>query len=143
MEIQVKLTERQYKILKDWCVANNIDTAEYLGKKIWEAFMVDKYGDLNDKAPKVVDKKEEKEPEGVVMAPYELQLENVVTITTPKELPTEETKDISERYKNKKMDSNTVSEFNVSETSEEEPKKEEKTPSKSKTPKKIELKPVK
>lgn len=47
--------------------------------------MVDKYGDLNDKVPKVADKKDEKEPEGVVMAPYDLQVENVVTISTPKE----------------------------------------------------------
>ena len=132
MEIQIKLTERQYKTLNDWCVANNIDASEYLGKKVWEAFMVDKYGDLNDKVPKVVDKKEEKEPDGVVMVPYDLQTENVVTITTPKEIN-------DERYKNKDVEGKFYEKFNVSESSKTEEKKEA-TP---KTPKKIPLTPVK
>lgn len=132
MEIQIKLSEHQYKTLNDWCVANSIDTQEYLGKKVWEAFLVDKYGDLNDKVPKVVDKTDKKKPEGVIMAPYELQLENVVTITTPKEIN-------DERYMNKEVECKFYEKFNGSESSKTEEKKEA-TP---KTPKKIPLTPVK
>lgn len=119
MEIDIQITERQRNALNDWCIANGINMAEYLGKKVWEAFLVDKYGDLNDKVPKVADKKEGKTPEGVVMAPYVLQMDNIVTITTPTETSTEQ----SERH--------------------EMQEKVENADTKPKTPKKITLTPVK
>ena len=139
MEIDIQITERQRKALNDWCVANEMNMAEYLGKKVWDAFLVDKYGDLNDKVPKVADKKEKKKPEGVVMAPYELQLDNVVTITTPSEWCLREIQGQKIVPGRAEMNTDALSKFNVSEPTEEEAKKE----TKAKTPKKITLTPVK
>lgn len=49
MEIDVELTNRQYKQIIEHCEQYHLDTKKYFGEKLLDGFYFEIYGDLNEK----------------------------------------------------------------------------------------------
>lgn len=55
MKIEIELDERQYNDIDGYCKANNIDIQKYLIDIISEKHSINKFGDLNELLPKVIE----------------------------------------------------------------------------------------
>ena len=49
MEIDIELTNRQYKQIIEHCEQYHLDTKKYFGEKLLDGFYFELYGDLNEK----------------------------------------------------------------------------------------------
>ena len=49
MEIDIELTNRQYKQIIEHCEQYHLDTKKYFGEKLLDGFYFEIYGDLNEK----------------------------------------------------------------------------------------------
>lgn len=55
MEITLNISNRIYQDIQLFCNANNLDVNEYLIELINEKHALNKFGDLNEKLPKVIE----------------------------------------------------------------------------------------
>lgn len=57
MKLEIELDERQFNDIDGYCKANNIDIQKYLIDIISEKHSINKFGDLNELLPKVIEEK--------------------------------------------------------------------------------------
>lgn len=57
MEITLEIPNRTYNDIETYCSINQIDIQEYIIGMIEEKHSINKYGDLNDMMPKVIEEK--------------------------------------------------------------------------------------
>lgn len=55
MKIELDFNDRQYNDIETYCKSNNLDIKEYLIGVITEKHTINKFGDLNDLIPKVIE----------------------------------------------------------------------------------------
>ena len=55
MKLEIELDDRQFNDIEGYCKANNFDIQSYLIDIISEKHSINKFGDLNDLIPKVIE----------------------------------------------------------------------------------------
>ena len=55
MKLEIELDDRQFNDIEGYCKANNLDVQSYLIDIISEKHSINKFGDLNDLIPKVIE----------------------------------------------------------------------------------------
>ena len=55
MKLEIELEDRQYNDILSYCEANKLDIQAYLCKIIGEKHSINKFGDLNELIPKVIE----------------------------------------------------------------------------------------
>ena len=55
MKLEIELDDRQFNDIEGYCKANNLDVQNYLIDIISEKHSINKFGDLNDLIPKVIE----------------------------------------------------------------------------------------
>jgi hypothetical protein len=55
MKLEIELEDRQYNDILSYCEVNKLDIQAYLCKIIGEKHSINKFGDLNDLLPKVIE----------------------------------------------------------------------------------------
>lgn len=55
MKLEIELDDRQFNDIDGYCKANNLDVQSYLIDIISEKHSINKFGDLNDLIPKVIE----------------------------------------------------------------------------------------
>lgn len=57
MTVEIDIIDRVYYGIVDFCEVNEFDVKEYMSDAVMEKYNIDKYGDLNEKLVKKVEKK--------------------------------------------------------------------------------------
>lgn len=55
MKLEIELDDRQFNDIEGYCKANNLDIQSYLIDIISEKHSINKFGDLNDLIPKIIE----------------------------------------------------------------------------------------
>ena len=104
MKLEIELDDRQYKDIKGYCMANNLDIQNYLIDIISEKHSINKFGDLNDLIPKIIE--EEKVEVKKRGRPKKVKnvIEETVKIPTMDEITDKDSKNIPNEIEENKGD---------------------------------------